>query len=157
MDILRDCSSFLGRFRDISGASSERFRLCVFHWIGCVGRVYAVVVHNRRASAMGVRQVGFRLFFCDFQQKMLKLPLFSCILMRNEGENRSEISSRNKEAEQQVSSAFAPFRSFSSAFRSCFAPFSCFSLLIPSVFAYGWNRCRRSRSRSRNRRRGGCG
>ena len=29
----------------------------------------------------------FSLFFCDFNRKMQKLPLFSCILIRNEGKN----------------------------------------------------------------------
>jgi hypothetical protein len=37
------------------------------------------------------RQVGFPSFSAIFDRKMQKLPLFSCILIRNEGENRTAL------------------------------------------------------------------
>ena len=50
--------------------------------------VFDVKQATHNAIQAEKRKVGFFLSFCDFNRKMQKLPLFSCILIRNEGNNR---------------------------------------------------------------------
>ena len=55
-------------------------------------------ISNNTFLQAGCIQVFFPSFSAIFNRKMQKLPLFSCILMRNEGKNRTDTVSTAKTA-----------------------------------------------------------
>ena len=78
-------------------------------------------------SPNGKWKVSFSLFFCDFQEENAEVALFSCILIRNEGKNRSSCWTTTRSSRQSKRCGCASSRTSLTLSFGCLS--SCFGEL----------------------------